>query len=83
VLKELWESSRRRARRLEPAQPGELYDDDSGQVTLAAGQQQTIYSSLSVETLYCDFTGQRRMRVGYDSSGFSPFNHVSDFMACV
>lgn len=57
--------------------------DDSGQVTLAAGQQQTIFSDLSVHTLNCNFTAQRRLSVGYDSSGMSAFNHVSDYLACV
>lgn len=58
-------------------------DDDSRSVTLAAGQQKTIESNYSYRTTPCDFTGQRRLRVGYDSSGFSPFIQVSDFMACV
>lgn len=59
------------------------YNDDTGVVTLAAGQQRTILSDYTVETTPCGFTAQRRLSVGYDSSGMSPFISVSDFLACV
>lgn len=59
------------------------YHDDTGVVTLAAGQQQTIFSDYTVESSPCGFTAQRRLSVGYDSSGMSTPVQVADYLACV
>jgi hypothetical protein len=56
-------------------------DDDTGRVTLAAGEQQTIFSSSTVRTTPCGFTGQRLLRVGYGSGMSAPIQ-VEEFMAC-
>ncbi|MET1072635.1 MAG: hypothetical protein ABWY11_08325 [Umezawaea sp.] len=57
------------------------YNDDSGVVALAAGEQQTILSDYSVETSLCNFTGQRKLTVAYSSGTSAPIT-VEDFMAC-
>ncbi|WP_367127638.1 hypothetical protein [Saccharothrix sp. HUAS TT1] len=57
------------------------YDDDSGAVALAAGEQRTIFSDFTVETLLCGFTGQRKLTVAYSSGTSAPIT-VEDFMAC-
>ncbi|WP_125694430.1 hypothetical protein [Amycolatopsis sp. WAC 04169] len=56
-------------------------DDDRGVVTLAAGQQKTIYSRYTYETSPCGFTGQRKLTVAYSSGTSAPIA-VEDFMAC-
>ncbi|MCS7476295.1 hypothetical protein ACFFQW_04885 [Umezawaea endophytica] len=46
--------------------------DDSGTYTLAAGDQQTIYSRWEYHHPGCNFSFTEYLKVSYDSAGFSP-----------
>ncbi|UOX90984.1 hypothetical protein MUY14_10280 [Amycolatopsis sp. FBCC-B4732] len=56
--------------------------DDSGSITLAAGEQRTIFARLTYQTP-CGSRTREWLKIQYDSAGWSPAISVSTVMPCV
>lgn len=56
--------------------------DDGGSVTLAAGEQRTIFSDYTYQEP-CGSRTREWLRIQYDSAGWSPTISVSTLMPCV
>jgi hypothetical protein len=67
---------------LDSAPNGIWRNDDTGQVTLAAGEQRTIFSTNPV-SYECGIPFYESLRVLYDSAGWSSWVGTNDFMHCV
>ncbi|MFD9704632.1 hypothetical protein [Lentzea sp. NPDC059081] len=57
--------------------------DDTGTVTLAAAEQQTIFADLPAWRSPCDWFNSEWLQVQYDSAGWSPLIRVKVFTSCV
>jgi hypothetical protein len=60
--------------------PGPQSDNDAGTVTLAAGEQRTIYSSNPGRSA-CDLSAYEGLQIAYDPTGWSPWTTTTDFMS--
>jgi hypothetical protein len=58
------------------------YNDDNGRITLAAGEQRTIFSGNPQQTNYCPIRYFEQLRISYDSSGWSNPITANEVLAC-
>ncbi|VVJ22901.1 Uncharacterised protein [Amycolatopsis camponoti] len=63
--------------------PGVYTWDDSGTNSIAATDQQTIFSGRSWHHYYCNFRHNEQLIVQYGSADWSPEVVASDYLACV